>query len=72
MQISQEGPSLLLFDLTPAKVLENKAETEILKLILDYPRSQKQKLIKNSLFQTKLFVAMSIDNTPEVELSRNI
>ena len=56
MQISQEGPSLLLFDLTPAKVLENKAETEILKLILDYPRSQKQKLIKNSLFQTKLFV----------------
>lgn len=72
MQISQEGPSLLLFDLTPAKVLENKAETEILKLILDYPRSQKQKLIKNSLFQTKLFVAMSIDNTLEVELSRNI
>ena len=72
MQISQEGPSLLLFDLTPAKVLENKAETEILKLILDYPRSQKQKLIKNSLFQTKLFVAMSIDNTLEVELSRNL
>ena len=63
MQIGQEGPSLLLFDLTPAKGLENKAKTEILKLILDYPCSQKQKLIKNSLFQTKLFVAMSIDNT---------
>ena len=72
MQISQEGPSLLLFDLKPAKVLENKAETKILKLILDYPCSQKQKLIKNSLFQTKLFVAMSIDNTLEVELSRNL
>ena len=63
MLISQEGPSLSLFDRTPAKGLENKAETEILKLILDYPCSQKQKLIKNSLFQTKLFVAMSIDNT---------
>lgn len=48
MQIGQEGPSLL-FDLTPAKGLENKAETEILKLILDYPCFQKQKLIKNSV-----------------------
>ena len=49
MQIGQEGPSLLLFDLTPAKGLENKAETEILKLILDYPCFQKQKLMKNSV-----------------------
>ena len=48
MQIGQEGPPFL-FDLTPAKGLENKAKTEILKLILDYPCSQKQKLIKNSV-----------------------